>query len=77
MIMQGCVVLDEQGRRQLLDAKEGVSVVTDLFLLQTEIKAGGTVVNAINHTTEQEAVTCHDLLATVLHQGDQLNMSVH
>ena len=76
MVMQGCVVV-ENGRRQLLDCCGGVSVETDLFLLQTVVRAGGEIFNSVHHNTEQEAITCHDLLATVLHQAGEVNMAVH
>lgn len=77
MSIQGCVVVDENGHRQLLDARECVSVETDLFMLQTNVKVAGAVCNSVSHKTEREAVVCHDLLAAVLHLGDELNTSVH
>lgn len=75
MVMKGCVVV-ENGHRQLLDCRGGVSVETDLFLLQTVIRAGDEIFNSVTHETEQQAVACHDLLATVLHEPN-LNTTVH
>ena len=77
MSMQGCVVVDEKGHRQLLDVREGVTVETDLFLLQTIIRAGSEVFNSVSHETEQQAITCHDLLATVLHHTGELSTTIH